>query len=605
MNYTEDITSPLDAYRDHFQQDNAEAAEAVLDELIKLSGVDVEGNKSLCGEIHELEDQLKHGGKKCRNKKLIRLALILLSILLAAIPILRILHLIFPDLPDLPLPNLAQIVPALLSAAGFWYVFSKLNKAIRTLADLLRRLREECDKKIAAAYEQLHALNELFDWGTVAEVVRRTIPNLVLDNFFSQERLADLKDIFGWTDDFNRDKSILYCHSGDLQGNPFVLAESLNYKMGMKTYTGSLSISWQEQETYTDDKGHTHTRWVTRHETLHASVDKPCPEYHKEKFLVYGNEAAPDLSFSRTPTGLADGSLFDKTRLKWRMSSQKEKARKDVEYTVTANRTFNALFNADDRDHEIQFRLLFTPLAQEEMVKLLQDNDVGYGDDFIFRKRKKINMILPAHLRDFDISASPDRFRHYDLEHIRGVFLSYNAEFFKAFYFTMAPLLVIPLYQQTKPPKFGTVYNKRPGSVSFWECESLANSFDPEMFRHPQSVTKNILKTTSEPQPDGDTLVSVTAHGFRGVEHTDYISKHGGDGHWHDVPVHWIEYIPVQKTSPFFVRETPEASRREFDQQKSGSEEWRGFFKRWGMAPAEAAFRRGMVYGRKEKETEK
>ena len=68
MNYTEDITSPLDAYRDHFQQDNAEAAEAVLDELIKLSGVDVEGNKSLCGEIHELEDQLKLGGKKCRNK---------------------------------------------------------------------------------------------------------------------------------------------------------------------------------------------------------------------------------------------------------------------------------------------------------------------------------------------------------------------------------------------------------------------------------------------------------------------------------------------------------------------------------------------------------
>ena len=40
MNYTDDITSPLDAYRDHFREENAKAAEEVLDELIKLSGVD-------------------------------------------------------------------------------------------------------------------------------------------------------------------------------------------------------------------------------------------------------------------------------------------------------------------------------------------------------------------------------------------------------------------------------------------------------------------------------------------------------------------------------------------------------------------------------------
>ena len=64
MNYTEDITSPLDAYRDHFRQDNIDAAEAVLDELIKLAGIDVEGNKSLCGEIHELEKDIKHSGSE-------------------------------------------------------------------------------------------------------------------------------------------------------------------------------------------------------------------------------------------------------------------------------------------------------------------------------------------------------------------------------------------------------------------------------------------------------------------------------------------------------------------------------------------------------------
>lgn len=600
MNYTEEITSPLDAYTGHFRQANAEAAEAVLNELIQLAGIDVEANKSLCGEIHELEKGIRQGSSECTKKKLLRALLILLSTICGALPLLGLGHLALPnDLPDLKLPFYVHIISAILSAAGFWYTFKKLNPAIAELTGRLKKQKEECDRKIAAAWDQMRALNALFDWSTVAEVVRRTVPNIVLDNFFSRERLDDLKNVYGWSDGFNKDKSILFCHSGDLNGNPFVLAESLDYRMGTKTYTGSLSISWQERETYTDSQGHTRTRLVTKHETLHASVEKPCPEYHNEKFLIYGNEAAPDLSFTRTPTGLADGSLFDKTRLKWRMDSQREKARKNIEYTVTSNREFNALFNAEDRDHEIQFRLLFTPLAQQEMLKLLKDNDVGYGDDFTFRKRRKINLIASAHLRDFDISASPCLFRHYDLERVRELFLSYNAEFFRSFYFAMAPLLAIPLYQQTPPPRFGTVYGKKPGSVSFWECESLANALGEDEFKHPDSVTHNLLKTSADVKPSGDTVVSVTAYGFRGEKHTDYISKYGGDGCWHDVPVHWIKYIPVQKTSPFVVRETPEASRREFNMKKADTQEWCEFFRRWGMAPADAAFRRGVVFWKK------
>lgn len=601
MNYTEEITSPLDAYTGHFRQANVEAAEAVLNELIRLAGIDVEANTSLCGEIHELEKGIRHGSSQGTKKKLLRALLILLSAVCGALPLLGLGHLTLPnDLPDLKLPFYVHIISAILSAAGFWYIFKKLNPAIAELTGHLKQLKEECDRKIAAAWDQMHALNELFDWSTVAEVVRRTVPNIVLDNFLTRERLDDLRNVYGWNDGFNRDKSILFCHSGDLNGNPFVLAESLDYRMGTKIYTGSLSISWREQETYTDSQGHTRTRTVTKHETLHASVEKPCPEYHNEKFLIYGNEAAPDLSFTRTPTGLADGSLFDKTRLKWRMDSQQEKARKNIEYTVMSNREFNALFNAEDRDHEIQFRLLFTPLAQQEMLKLLKDNDVGYGDDFTFRKCRKINLIAAAHLRDLDISASPGLFRHYDLEHVRELFLSYNAEFFRSFYFAMAPLLAIPLYQQTPPPRFGTVYGKKPGSVSFWECESLANALGEDAFRHPDSVTHNLLKTSADVKPSGDTVVSVTAYGFRGEKRTDYISKYGGDGRWHDVPVHWTEYIPVQKTSPFVVRETPEASRREFNLKKADTAEWRDFFRRWGMAPADAAFRRGVVFWKKQ-----
>ena len=66
----------------------------------------------------------------------------------------------------------------------------------------------------------------------------------------------------------------------------------------MQTYTGSLTISWTT--TYTDSEGHRHTQHHTQ--TLHASVDKPMPDYSEYTRLIYGNDAAPDLVFSHSPS---------------------------------------------------------------------------------------------------------------------------------------------------------------------------------------------------------------------------------------------------------------------------------------------------------------
>jgi hypothetical protein len=33
----------------------------------------------------------------------------------------------------------------------------------------------------------------------------------------------------------------------------------------------------------------------------------------------------------------------------------------------------------------------------------------------------------------------------------------------------------------------------------------------------------------------------------------DFIPVHGGDGHWHDVPVPWDDYIPLEATNNFFI----------------------------------------------------
>ena len=62
------------------------------------------------------------------------------------------------------------------------------------------------------------------------------------------------------------------------------------------------------------------------------------------------------------------------------------------------NEEFEALFMALDRDNEVEFRLLFTPLAQKNMISILRAKNVGFGDDFIFKKRKELNYIKSMHM---------------------------------------------------------------------------------------------------------------------------------------------------------------------------------------------------------------
>ena len=52
-------------------------------------------------------------------------------------------------------------------------------------------------------------------------------------------------------------------------------------------------------------------------------------------------------------------------------------------FTEMGNAKFDALFGAVDRNNEVEFRVLFTPLAQKNMLDLLTDKN-HYGDDFYF-----------------------------------------------------------------------------------------------------------------------------------------------------------------------------------------------------------------------------
>ena len=541
----EDVYEPLSRYRDEFRARHAELTRAKFAELAEASHVDVRQNRRLSAEVERLE--------KLADSALGRLWLLgLLCLLLFGGAVVCGLALYLDLVPaehaaraGFLLGLLAGIAGGVASAVAFFRQFGRLHD--------LKARSLEAQKR---AEKLLEPLFRLFRWEIPVKLVEETVPRLAFDPYFTAKRLEDLHALCGWSDAFNDGKSVLGSQSGVINGNPFVFADCLVAGWGRKTYHGTLEISWLEEEE--DDEGR--TRLVRRHETLHASVEKPCPEYTRDKLLVYGNDAAPNLSFSRAPSGVAGRKTgfwasWRKRRARKRLEAFSRNLDDDSNYTMMGNHEFETLFQTMDRDNEVEFRLLFSALAQIQMLELINDGTDGFGDDFTFLKRRKINVIRAPRLSEANIDTDPARFRHWSFDRLRELFQSFNEAFFKDVYFSLAPLLAIPLYQQTRPHAeiWKGIVPESPSS--FWEHEALANYHGEEHFRHPACVTRSLLKTEVVSRDEGATRVAVTAHGYRTEDRVDYVSVWGGDGNCHEVPVHWDEYLPVSRTREMTLTE--------------------------------------------------
>ena len=592
----DDVYEPLALYRDRFKTEYAEHAFSFFEELVRRSGVDETANAATVAGIRALEAKIADAGSRRSRWKTLRTLTVFFVIVNSICILLCILRIVWPEIVlPLVVNEMWAMICGAIVVGGIALIVSKLNPIIRALDERLRQLNESLASKTAEAWAQLAPLNRLYEWDMIARLIQKTVPRLALDPFFSRARLDELRASFGWDDAFNRDKSVLFAQSGEINGNPFVLAETLDFAWGTETYRGTLTISWTERVRGSDGK----TRIVTRTQTLHASVTKPAPKYARAKFIVYGNEAAPTLTFSRAPSALSNsgGGMIDSWRMK-RTVNKLEKLSRNLDdnsgYTIMANREFAALFHATDRSDEVQYRLLFTPLAQQQMVALLRDKTVGFGDDFTFVKSRKVNIVTPAHLAGLDITAAPSLFRNHDLADARRFFNAYANAYFRAFYFSLAPFLTIPLYQQHR--SHADIYKGTYGkTASFWEHESIANFHGQPAFRHPASVTENILKTSAAPSADGGSEITVTAHGFRGERRTDHVRVYGGDGRWHSVPVHWTEYLPVQRASTLAIRETDGLTLQDFETQAPETPSLQTFLRRVGNDPRRLSFRRSII----------
>jgi hypothetical protein len=324
----------------------------------------------------------------------------------------------------------------------------------------------------------------------------------------------------------------------------------------MKTasYEGSLYITWVE--TYRDSNGHLQTR--TRSETLYATVVKPKPEFNENTYLGYGCQVAPDLTFSRTAQH--SETLNEKQIIKKVKAGEKELKKLTQKATKAGgtfqemtNTKFDVLFGATDRDNEVQFRVMYTPLAQQNTVDLLTKN-VGYGDDFLFIKNKRYNIINSEHAQDWDMNTTPANYFSYDIDEARVKFLNFNTNYFKSIFFDFAPLFAIPAY--TEEPCAAFEPDDYAYNYPYYEHEIMANAIGYERFVHPESHTAAILKTSIVQKQDKQDLINVSAFSYTTVERIDYVPVRGGDGKYHNVPVPWIEYIPLNNNSLMTVEAT-------------------------------------------------
>lgn len=561
-----DIYDPLTEYVSTFKPRFKQVAEETFAELAKEANVDVEANRRTCRELYQAERHLAAVKS--------RIAWWTAGSVGAWIVVIGGGVLLVTSLINgAAWMAVAGIQPWMLIAAVAAIVVA-LALIFALIRPRLKRMKAERDTLAATAaelkntaWQQMEPLNRLYDWDVLTRMMTKTVPRLEFDPYFTTQRLADLEHTYGWDGAFNAERSVIYSHSGLINGNPFVICRTRKMEMGEKVYTGTKVIHWTTRERGADGKFHS----VHHTQVLTATVTAPYPEYFEKTRLIYGNTAAPDLVFERRKSGLAtkSGSLS----FKWKRWRLRRKARRltSEDYAMLTNEDFEVAFDTSNRNNNQQFALLFTPLAQETMLRLLKDTAVGYGDDFDFDKERMINVIVPDHLQVLDLDMNPARYRQFDFDRARADFYAVNARYFRAIYFALAPLLCVPMYQQIRSHE--DIYGRDMARHSaFWEHEALANFYGQQRFKHPACVTDCILKTEQHVgnTPDESTI-TVRAYGYRVERRVSYVNVWGGDGRLHSVPVPWDEYLPVTGNGSFSMREDNYIGSKPYDSEQDAS----------------------------------
>lgn len=548
---------PKDYYEKDVKSRLEENATKYIDNLINKSGISLEENKLKVKEIEKNKIIDQDNEKRLSKYILLRTICIVLSFASVIGFIIGIFFLMSIGTTDNNVPLIGGIILVIASLAigiaSVLSIFLKLNKIIKKLNAQDRANDLKIATLINEAKASIAPLIQSFDFYDFNKIVKETTNIFELDDYLDYEKLALMRLGYGLKSEPTLNESIVAVTSGNIRTNPFIRLKVFEKIDSTKTYVGTKVITWTERVS----DGKNGTRLVTRSQTLTATVTKFCPTYANASYTIYGNEAAPNLVFSRQPSGIGNSSsekeiekYVNKHKKKLDKMSSKSIS-KGGNLTFMANTKFETLFGAVNRNNETEYRLLFTPLAQQNMCEIITQNP--YGDDFTFYKRNKINIVSSLHGRqifEFDENMFQGK---YDVELIKKTFVSTISEIYKSLYYEMAPILSIPLYQTTEGGKYD-IKRELKQQLSDFEAEAFANAMNVENFRPSGTKTPVILKTKYVDTLNNLDIYDVSSSSYKTQNRIDYVSVPGGDGRIHSVPVHWIEYIPASSSKQISIK---------------------------------------------------
>ena len=509
------IFNPLEEFEQKYRALHAEKTNQFFDALVQRSGIDLALNRETVRQYHQCKED---SGKLQKKRNWLRFFRVLMCITILLIPL----------------------------------VILKMTPKIRALKEQIEHAEQKAEELMQEAERQMLPLNRLFTDRDALDLIEATVPLLDFAPLFSVEQETDMKINYDFCPEDDPEQSTVDTLAGRYNENPFLFENRRIHKMGQETYHGYKTIHWTES--YYDSDGKLRTR--TKSETLHATVTKPKPFYSTQVILTYCAQGGPELSFSRDATHLEQKSEREIEKIVKRGERKLQKKTEksigeDGDFVSMSNTDFEVLFDALDRTNEVQFRTLFTPLAQTNMVDLLLSK-VGYGDDFHFIKANRTNEIRSNHSQGRALNLLPGHYRSYSYDIIKENFVGKNMEFFKAVYFDFAPIWAIPIYQERpvhslKPlPDYNQLY-------AFKEYEVLANCAEHSGIVHPDTKTLAIFKSSFVASKDGVDDMCITAYSYDIEKRVECVSVYGGDGKFHSVPVEWDEYLPLEWSSELRV----------------------------------------------------
>lgn len=538
----EKLLEPLKYYKTEFAEKFLNKLTDTFEDLLKKSNINIEANRKSVDEYKQLSNinEKNKSILKWLNRFSSLLTTVFIILIIYEIRNIMVLKkLIAMNIPIQNIATKVSITGLLVIAIGF-LVFKYLKGKKLMFIQKIETLENELNQKQTECYSQVEPFLKLFESNMANKIITEIIPTLNLDRNFKIDRFADLVQNYGLREQLAENISTKDLISGEILGNPFVIIKSLQNDVVDEVYHGSLTVSWTE---YYTENGERKSR--SRSQTLRASIVKPKQIFEEKICLVYGNEAAEHLNFTRRPEFIHNFTPKElKKYLKKAEKEIKKKSEKAIKngesFMEMGNLEFDALFGALNRDNEVEFRVLFTPIAQKNMLDLLKDKD--FGDDFTFYKIEKLNEI--SNDNNWILNVNKAYYRDFSFDVIKEKFYDINKKYFSNFYRLFLPILTIPVYHQHKSQNYiygnEFTYNYNP-----YSSEVMANLLGESLFSDNETTTPSILKTNTISIQEDIDLVEVTGKSYKTVQRTQYVPVRADNGSVYDVPVDWIEYIPL------------------------------------------------------------